>query len=166
MGTALTIKRQRYRTDEKAFTITIMTSPNVLRHINQKTILTTYHHGNSGKTTFLSFAERRMENQISANFDRKFCILDWFAEKQFSYEKRNNVCADRRLKIESPPLPASNLLVDQSASSTSRLQLVHRCKFHTHNTFIHSLIHSFSHSFNQSFIHSFIQRLIAKIKIT
>jgi len=44
------------------------------------------------------------------------------------------------LKIESRPLPASkkqsneihrNLLVDQSTTFTSRLQLVHRCKFHT-----------------------------------
>src|SRR6218665_368234 len=86
------------------------------------------------------------------NFDLKFYIFHRFSEKQFPHHKRNNVCSDRRLKIESPPLPASkkqskeihhNLLVDQS--TTSKLQLVHRCtrtcKFH-----------SFVHSFNQSSI--------------
>src|SRR6218665_724850 len=91
-----------------------------------------------------------------SNFDRKFYIFDSFAEKQFPYQKRNNVCADRRLKIESPPLRASKkqsneihrnlLLVDQSTTSTSRPQLVHRCKF---NSFIHSLfiLQPVTHSF-------------------
>jgi len=54
MGTALTIKMRRYRTDgksQKRFIILIMTSPKVLRHINQETILTTYHHGNLRNTT-------------------------------------------------------------------------------------------------------------------
>jgi len=48
MGTAVTIKRRPYRTDEKSFIISTMTSSKVLRHINQEIILTTYHHGNHG----------------------------------------------------------------------------------------------------------------------
>src|SRR6218665_659206 len=90
------------------------------------------------------------ENQISTNFDRKFYIFDRLAEKQFPYQKTNNVYADRRLKIESPPLPASkkqskeihrNLLVDQS---TTRLLLCYNS--FTTVSFIHN-IHSFIHSF-------------------
>src|SRR6218665_44431 len=151
-----------------------MTSSKVLRHINQETILTSYHHGKPGKT--ISFTGRRMENQISTNFDRKFYTFDRFAEKQFPYRKRSNVCADR-LKVESPKLPANkkqwnenhrSLLACLSTTSTSGLQLVNRCKFHT---FIHSfipllfilqpvMIHSFVYSFfNQSFIHSKINLL-------
>src|SRR6218665_441653 len=103
-----------------------------------------------------------MENQISKNF----YIFDGFAEKEFPYQKRNNVCANRSSKIEPPTPPASNkqsneihrnLLVDRS-TTTSRLQLVHRCKFHTlyiHiGLHIYSFIRSFIYSFNQSFIHS------------
>jgi len=41
-------KIQRYRTAAaNSFIISMMTSPNVLRHINQETILKMCHHGNT-----------------------------------------------------------------------------------------------------------------------
>src|SRR6218665_3515480 len=89
------------------------------------------------KDDIFSLAGRRMENQISTNFDRKFYIFDKFAEKQFPYQKRNNFCADRRLKNELTPLPAS-----EKQSNEMHHNLPGYNSFTAVN-FIHSFIHSF-----------------------
>src|SRR6218665_90970 len=83
-----------------------------------------------------------MENQISINFDRKFYIFDRFAEKQFLYEKRN-VCADRRIKIESPPLPASKKQSTLSNLPNIHAPLITKQSSHENNPWFTSYIQAF-----------------------
>src|SRR6218665_3360386 len=68
MGTALTMKKRRYRTDEKVKNLYTLDNDvaKSLRHIDQETILTTYHHGNLE----IRHSKFRWKTHGKSNFDK------------------------------------------------------------------------------------------------
>ena len=90
------------------------------------------------------------KSNFDRNFDRKFFIFDRFVKKQYLYYTINNVCGDRRLKIESSPLPANKKQWNENHRSLLaclyRLPLLLGYNSSAVVSFIRSFIHSFIHS--------------------
>jgi len=122
-----------------------MTSKKVLRHVNQETILTVYHHGNTWK--YFKFHQNTYEKSKgwisieSSAFSKYLRIRNFLIirEKSLGWQKVINwitAISSEQEAVERNSSQSTRRPIDHFY----RLQLVHRCKF---NSLIQPVIHSF-----------------------